>query len=347
MSITCFNCTNEVEITEKTYFCPFCIVPIICKGCGEPLIKDAIGCGSCGTLILSKENQQDRLNEIEFEQKGDSKKFKAIFTDNVGHDLVATFGGMVGMSIQKKNKISIGKQSIGLSFSSSAEDIEDVNEFDEDDISKALLNVFKQDGDKLILQTTTLKATKDIHKSIRVALLTLFAYKVLQKVEDLDRQKLTDVLGRAKLNSGNFRSWISNCDEIIHKGKNLIFLSVSGQEKALEVLKEVLNPEVIDGSVVFSKNSSKSKRKKSNSDEPEVKEGKKTSGKSPKEFVLKLISEKFFENKQSTSEIIQYLKINYASNFSSGQIATVLGRLIGEQKLKREKGDSGNYVYFV
>lgn len=96
--ITCPNCSKQIDDNDKLIFCPYCLTQIICKQCKEPLSKGAVGCIVCGTPLISKVSDSGQINEIEFERKGDSVKFKTKFTDNVGKELVSTFGSIAGVN---------------------------------------------------------------------------------------------------------------------------------------------------------------------------------------------------------------------------------------------------------
>ncbi|RNL49764.1 zinc ribbon domain-containing protein [Pedobacter jejuensis] len=345
MILNCFSCGNATNITDKTFFCPKCLKQIVCKTCSEPLIKDAIGCIACGTPILDFAKPQLKLNEIEFEQKGDTKKFKASFTDVVGHDLVATFGGLVGIGNLPRKKslgIILPKSTMELQLKN-GEDIEAIEELDDDDFSEILNSVLKMDGDGLVFQTVNFKTTKTLNREIRIALLTLLGYKYLHNAEEVKRSKITEALKKFKLGSSAFRSWITKSEEIGQKSGGLVFLTPNGLKSSIEILKEVINPNVNIGLIDFSK--TRIKRKKGTGDDGD--ETKKGSGKSPKEYVMKLVSEGFFQSKRNSSDIIQHLKVNHAAVFKTPAITTVLGRLITDKTLKREKGESGKYVYFI
>ena len=344
MELTCAKCSKSFEDNIKVNFCPFCLNPIKCIICHEHLIKDAIGCSSCGTPI-KKTDSILPLNEIEYEQKGDSKKFKATFTDTVGHDLVSTFGGMIGIQLPKRKsalmpfiKTNDGERlNIGADDSALLED---------DDILEALNRVFKVDGEKIILQTANFKAKTKLDKAIRVSLLTLLGYKYLHKLEEIKMATLTYMLNRAKLNFGAFRSWINGSEEIGQKGGGYIFLTTNGIPTAIAVLNEIINPDIIEGSIVFNTSKRSGRRKKSEVDESS--DSLKKSSKSPKEYLEKLIEEAFFSEKKSLSEIVKHLKDNHAVTFKTSDISGHMGKLIGDKKLKREKNPSTKiYEYFI
>lgn len=311
------------------------------------MLKEAIGCGFCGSKIISL-NQDQALNHLEFEQKGDSKKFKATFTDNVGSDLVATFGGMIGVPPIKKKLGTVSQLKLN-SESSSGIANPDVEDADEEEISEALLKVFRLDNDKLVLQTANLKTQVKLDKEIRIALLTLLAAKFLLKQEDTKRSFVTELLNKAKLNTSSFRAWINKSEEIGQKGGGYVFLTTNGLPIALSVLYEIINPEIIEGSVTFSKPKSGRRRTKTSTEASG--DPIKKSAKSPKEYLLKLLEEEpsFFKTNRTLSEITQHLKDNYAVTFITSDISGHMGKLVNSKVLKRVKGtgESKIYEYFI
>lgn len=346
MENKCFNCSNLIPDNDKIYYCPFCLIQVKCKKCSETLMKGALGCTSCGTLCETINPKSSELNQIEFEQKGDSKKFKAIFTNEVGHELVATFGGMIGIPIPKKklfgiNTVGAGK-TLEINANNSIETI-DIETIEDDDITEALAKIFKVDGDSLIFQTSNFKSSNRLKKEIRIALLVLLGYKYIHNAEEIKRQLLTDMLNKFKLNSSGFRSWINKSEEIGQKGGNIIFLTPNGLTTALEVLSEVVNPSITEGSVAFAKTSSSSKRKTSNDSGSESRK----SAKGSKQYILNLIDANYFSEKRSLNDIVNYIKDNYAQTFKTTDISGHMGKLLGKNGLRRVKGESGNYEYFI
>jgi len=307
-------------------------------------LKDALGCGNCGTRIESIDGNQKTLNQIEFEQKGDSKKFKAIFSDNVGHDLVSTFGGMIGIQLPKGKHGTTQFSRIAIDNHNNREK----NQIDQDDndlLVEALNKVFKIDGDKLILQTANLKCKTGLDKAIRVSLLTILGCKYLLNLEDTKRSMITDMLNRAKLNLGSFRAWIGRSEEIGKKGGGLVFLTTNGLPVAIQVLNEIIDPDIIEGSISFSKNNGAKRKNKGNAEggaEPNKK-----SSKSPKEYLTKLIEENFFDTKRTLSDIVKHLKDNHAVIIETSDISGHMGKLVGSKQLKRIKGESKIYEYFI
>lgn len=345
MEIVCINCATTFQDNTKLFFCPFCLTQIKCKSCFEMLIKNAVGCISCGVTLNNTEGKKSELNQIEFEQKGDFKKFKAIFTDNIGHELVTTFGGIVGVPISKKRIMSLGFGKTNQNMTIENDNINDAEIIEGDEeISEALNKVFKLDGDKLVFQTSNYKERNKLDKEIRMSLLILLGYKHLHNTEEIKRKTLSDILKKSKLNSGNFRRWISKCEEIVSSSGGVISLTPTGNSVAHQILNEIFDNSVSVGIIATSKHSTASRRIRSTSNESTGSTNK--SSKSPKMYLDRIISEGFFNNKRTLSQIIEHLKNDHAINLKSNSISGIMGKYVNTKTLKREKGPNG-YEYFV
>lgn len=342
--MNCNNCNANLQTNDKMYFCPFCLAQIKCKSCNEHLIKNANGCLSCGTPILkSNSNAQTELNQIEFEQKGDLKKFKATFTDNVGHDLVSTFGSMIGVPAQKKKIFSLSNVNLNSPIKSLDEsNIQEAEVIEgEEEIIEGLNQVFRVDGEILVFQTSNYKEKTKLEKEIRMALLVLLGYKHLHNSNEIKRKTLNEILKKSKLNTGNFRRWISKSDEIVQLKGGLITLTPTGVTKALGVLNEVLNPNITEGIIDFGKTSGSKRASTKETNQTGTK-----SAKSPKSYLLKIIQEGYFHEKKSLSDIIEHFKNDHAVTFKTSDISGHMGKFVNLKTLKREKGPKG-YEYFI
>jgi hypothetical protein len=355
--MNCFNCSKPV--ITNAFFCPSCMTQVRCKSCQTPLLKDAIGCIECGEfLVVKKLAENGALNQIDFEQKGDTKKFRATFTNEVGHTLVETFGtAVVGGNLLSKKRLN--------PFTSASNSQADVRkslqvgityedaDYENVDLSGELAKIFKQDGESLVLINPRLKQTSKLDNAIRLSILSLFAYEQIGNNE-IDRKVLTAMLKSSKLNIAAFSTWITRCDEILKNG-NKVQLSVPGRTVAAEILKELADNSIVKGQVKVSKVSSSTSRKKKVSADQETKkesnEGKtntkKGQARGNKVSILnELISEGFFNQKKKIYDIVEYCKDNKATTFRTNELSTPLGRLIKNKVLKREKNSEGQNEYF-
>nr|WP_320037995.1 zinc ribbon domain-containing protein [uncultured Bacteroides sp.] len=346
--ITCPNCSKQIDDNDKLIFCPYCLTQIICKQCKEPLSKGAVGCIVCGTPLISKVSDSGQINEIEFERKGDSVKFKTKFTDNVGKELVSTFGSIAGVNqFTKRTFLSNtallkNQQNITQNGELPYVDAEELP-IDDSEISQALNLIFTLDGDKLIFQKNSFKEQNKLDKEIRISLLLLLGYKYLLNTNDLKRQTLTDILKHRQLNTGGFRNWIVKSDEIGRKGKGIIFLTPDGKDKAIEILNEVIDKNITKGNISFSKTTVTSRRKSSNGNTDSTKK----SSAGATSYIKNLIDDGYFKERRLLGEIAQYLKDKRAISFTTAEIGVPIAKLLTPNGLEREKGNSGQYEYFV
>lgn len=340
MEYKCFNCSYTLPSGDNVFYCPSCMTQIKCKKCSTELLKGAIGCVTCGTKIDSVVNENaSQLNQIEFEQKGDSKKFKASFTDNVGHELVATFGGMVGAGLPKRKLFSLNQTKNPMTLEiGDGTDVEDIDFTDDTELTEALNRVFKVDGESIIIQTTNFKTKSKLNIEKRIALLILLGYKYLHSSEEIKRQVLTDTLKKFKYNSAGFRTWILKSEEIGQKSGGMIFLTPNGLDAALEILKEVTNPNITESTVKLSIGGVRKRNKEGASD--------KKSSKGPKDAIMLLIDENYFNERRTVSEIVKHLKVDKAMTFAVQPVSVAISRLLNKNGLKRELGASG-YEYFI
>lgn len=352
---SCYNCFKEIPKKENYFFCSKCLTQVRCRNCSELLEKDAIGCSNCGTAIKT---QSQAVNNIEFEQNGDKKKFVANFTDHIGEGLVNSLSTLFLGSNYKSspNPFTANKNVHGLQNSSTKKEslIDEavIIDLGDDELNDALTKIFRFDGDKISLINTRVKQTGKLDHAIRLSLLTLYAYSAVGK-NQIQRSVLNEILNHAKVYDGNYRVWMAKCDEVskIDNG-DILELSLPGINAAKNILVEFLDSAVQKGNIEFSGLSNRNKRRKKKksidddektSDNPSKSNG---SRKSPLQSVEELIKENYFSDRRKAKDIIPYIKDNKAITITASTLATVLGRLIKNGKLKREKNSDGQYEYF-
>lgn len=341
----CPNCSQNITNSDNLFYCPFCLTQLKCKNCKEALIMGSIGCAHCGTPIIKNSNV-GQLNEIDFEKKGDTLKFKTTFTNEVGTDLVATFGSIVGaqpgtrkMLLSQANKIQNNR--LIIDPNATVVEAETVGETDE--IVDILQLVLTKDNDKLIFQKNTFKERNKIDKEIRIALLLLLGYKILCNQSEIKRQILTDTLNSYKLNSAGFRKWLPNSEEIAKKSGGLIFLTPDGVDKAIAILKEVVDPNISQGNTSISKPNSGS-RKRTNCGDVNTSSKKASTGVTA--HLLALLDEGFFKQPKTLGDITNYLEEKKAIKLKSTDVGSPMARLLNTNGLQRRKGNSGVYEYY-
>jgi len=362
LTLSCFNCNQELPNKENYYFCLKCLTQIRCKNCNELLLKDAIGCINCGTPIKETQSYSGAINTVEFEQKGNNKKFVANFTDHVGENLVASLGGLFLSPNPNKSNQNPFIQVRGVQLplvsgkkESPAAEYTQVIDAEEDDLNTALTKIFKTEEDKLVLINQRLKQNGKRDHAIRIALVSLYAYTLTGKPQ-IKRNSIAEILQSAAVHDNNYLTWLSKCDEIKKVDNELLELNLPGRDAAIEILKEFVNSSVERGNVNFSATSGKSgkaKGKKNKGDSTgnvEVsspKTGNTSSRMSPVKMIDILIADKYFLERKRVPEIIKYCKDVKGQTLSTNSVSVVMLRKVKSNSLKREINPSDNqYEYY-
>lgn len=357
--IECFNCNKEVTTKGNYFFCANCLVQIKCKSCGELLLRDARGCTSCGAPIVETEIMgAGAVNKIEFEQKGDSKKFMASFTNHIGESLVQSLGGLfIGSGGKLSSNPFAPKFVTPGNPKQHKKDIQHeeaylVNSLGDSELNEILKLIFRVDDDKLILINQRVKHSGKRDQAIRISLLLLYAYALIEQKQIL-RSTLNDVLEHAKVYDTNFKGWIANCDEIskLDSGAKLE-LSLPGTNAAKAIIQEIADDAIEAGSVAFS-GTRVAKRKRAGKMKGEMPDGtpsrrKTTSSKfSPLKAMEDLISGGYFSQRRKLNDIISYCKDHEAIVITNSVVGTTMARLVKIKKIKREKNGEGQYEYYI
>lgn len=74
--------------------------------------------------------------------------------------------------------------------------------------------------------------------------------------------------------------------------------------------------------------------------------GKSGAKKSPKKAIDDLAAENYFTQHRNISDVIEYLKVNRALNFSMGALQTALNRLVQNKEMQRGKNGEGQFEYW-
>lgn len=358
----CYNCSTTIQDRQNLFFCPKCLIQLKCKECGEYAEKDAVGCFSCGSPFSVKKTSNEAVNKIEFEQKGDNKKFVASFTDHIGENLVASLSGLfLGTNYKPVANpfLQTRQGQIAAPASKQRSGVEDaiILESTDDELSEALTRIFRIDENKLTLINQRVKQTGKRDGAIRLSLLLLYAYSLTNQTQ-IKRNIIFDTLQPAKIIDNNFVYWLSRCDEINKCENDMLELTLPGKEAVLKILKEFVNPEIEKGSVQFSALSNKASRSRSkkaktdgNSDNVEsVVTSKSTTSKSkmsPAKMIDILITEKYFTEKRRVPEILKYCKDIKGQSLETNRLSVALLRKVKSQTLKREVNPSDNqYEYY-
>lgn len=277
----------QSPINAKGFFCPNCTHQIRCKECKQTLELNAKACIYCGTNTLevsgSKFPTTSNINQIEFNETKTTRQLKASFTDAVGEN----FGGILGHLLLQG---VTNPRSTSRKFEKSSS-IEDINaeylhgqaEQDtipageensntkiltqgntaEDSELKLIMNIFRFEGDKIILIDSRLKATTKIDYCKRLILLYLYGNRLMGK-ESVSRSSVTRLLEDAGLNNPNTRTWIAknNCTRSDEEKKS-IELIIPGIEEAKRYLNEFNNPDIENKWLITTQPKHRKKSKKS------------------------------------------------------------------------------------
>lgn len=257
----CIYCTTPLP--DKGFFCPTCSKQNKCKHCNETLVPDAKLCVYCGELIGQKSPSNGNFNTIEFSESETSRTFKATFTDTVGQSISDSFGLIIANKIvPKKNHLS----SLNANNGADKEKTEDVNAVvindESPDIDK-LNSILKDDGEKVTLSETRLKAKSKLDYGKRLAAIFLY-YKSLKGIDSVPRKSLNAILQDASVEDANFRHWLAN-NPLIGVSTDSVVIKAPGKDLAKKVIVEIFNPELKDKWQIgtTSKAGRKSKDKKS------------------------------------------------------------------------------------
>ena len=368
---TCFNCSTELP--EEGFFCGECFTQVRCKNqdCKSLLLHGAKGCVQCGKPIEVRKNMENvapdvfakhnetARNTIIVKQTGNRKYLKASFSDEVGGVLAGIAGSFVGLGPNPpKNPFAartqapvreIGTKTVKSSISKT-DNIEDAVVINPNDYNAILATLVKEENGKLVIVNSKLKDAGKIDKGIRMTLILLYAYEVIEK-KPIERSLIMDEISKHKLENNHFKSWLGSGKELM-VSNGQIELSFPGREKTETILKEIADSSIEVGVVRFElpkAKSSKSKRAKAAKEEDSSASINKISGKmSPSDAVDELIKEDFFSTKRQAGEIIKYLKEQKVLSFQASSLSTALARCVTTKKLKREKNKSNNqYEYFI
>jgi hypothetical protein len=363
-TLTCSSCETQLILHPNLYFCSNCLTQIRCKSCGEQLDKNAKGCFNCGTPLNSQGVSNAAINNVEFEQEGENKKFRANFTDVVGEGLVSTLNGLfLGISPTKQIPNPFQKHSqdttkqIDKQSAIPKPKYEDAQVvIDEFDDQAALEKVFRKEDDRLVLINQRLKHAGKRDQAIRITLVALYAYSLIDQ-SHVSRNEIYTMLKKASVLDTHFIGWLAKCDEVNkHENGELLELSLPGKDAALEILQEFNDPLINKGTVKFSGSTSsgrRTKNKKNKTEEVSDETGSKTnklrsSKTSPVQIIDQLMQEGYFSQHRRVPEILKHCKDNKGQTIDANALRMAMLRKVKNQVIKREQNASDNqYEYFI
>lgn len=268
-----FNCPFcNTSLPSRAIFCKSCTKQVRCKTCKDLLELGSLACISCGTPVgeggnslVAEESTEpafvSNMNTLEFDETRRGRSLRATLTDEaVGH-LSDSFGmfmaGRITDGTQRNRQplspvfgeITTEQDQLFLPTSSEndnqqAERETVISNRGQSTNKDKLQKVFLYEGEQIRLYDSRLKATSKLDAARRLTYLLLYAHEQEGR-KSIPRNNLNEVLKKAALYDPNASSWIgSSSDLSVEEGE--VSLRLPGQERAKEVLEEVLNPEVPD-----------------------------------------------------------------------------------------------------
>ncbi len=272
---TCAKCNTSVEVTDL--FCKSCGHQLRCKadGCGSQLPLDAEFCPHCGTPATGNGTTRNgtvhavipAANRIVFERKSklESTMLDAAFTDVASEHLTIALASYIGAQQGNgKSPRSIGLRDVpsnqqlllpGIQLPDVSQDSGDIVDGElglnvtPENVTTTdthrLREVFSFEGDageKLELIESRLKASGQLDYAKRLTYLFLYAHQLAGR-RLVSRSSLTALVSKYAVNDSNFIHWMANTSEI-RREDDLVGLMRVGEEAAIRVLNEVVDPSV-------------------------------------------------------------------------------------------------------
>lgn len=312
-------------------------------------------CIECGETIINKQNGNRAINEVEYDQKGNSKSFKAKFTDEVGVFFASAFNTVVnGTTSVGKNpfqKALTGISSKVQSFTAlnGKEKLDNFQEaiiINADDYSELIAKIFKEnEAGKLELKDNRLKEKSSLDKMKRLVVLFCFAKK-LMGIESVSREEINEIVAREKLADSNYRKFMTKdaFKYISERDKGNYAILAGGEDYAKEILTQIADSEYIP---IKAKSGRKSGKKftSDNNDNPKLN---KSTGSNPTglEMCKQLIKDGYFSTKRKLNDVVVYCEQKKATKYSPQNLQMALNRLVKDQYIEREKNKDNQYEYW-
>ncbi len=357
-----------------------------CKNCLDVLEQDAKACVICGTLTGEGGEHKTTNgvasssvapNTIEFRETHKSRSLRATFTDEVGKDLNKTVNLLLSSRIRINNNLPQFSEEVGADEQKQLLATTGIIETPDEDIGTVidstisdgvqqppekkdtdrLSKIFRLEGTQLKLIDPRLKANSKVDFARRLSILFLYAHALNGKTR-VPRSDLNNVLNQCSVYDSNARKWISNTPHLL-VDNDLLELSVLGRERAIEILDEIVNPDLPNSWELGTTSRKRNGRRGSAEDkttEGAKSNSKKSSKKSkttssrklgPTQLLDDLITQGFFNEKRILNDIIKHSSSSLAYHYKPNQLSPILTRFVRDKKLKREKNSDGQYEYFT
>jgi len=241
----CLYCNSELP--NEANFCPKCLHQIVCLSCKRPLVKDSNICVYCGKPIAQNNSSNSVANIIEFtENESGTRTYKASFSDSTASNFVESFTNLL-LSNKQTNRKELASTNIteGQAFKDidSVKDLSDNNpKFDELAILKT---IFKDKDGEISLYDTHIKARNQRDFVSRISILYIY-YHNLKNGKEVNITDLNNFIVQERLEENLFKTWLSKSKRTINVTKTNVGLRFDGEEKAKQILSEILDTSKLD-----------------------------------------------------------------------------------------------------
>lgn len=236
------------ELPEGAKFCFNCNKQIVCLECGNLLIENSSICVYCGKEIKIRSTQSN-VNHIKYSETEKGKSFEASFSDETAGNVVDVFAQFMPI---KRNQHTQQHQPLLQSVNSEDADAEEIKEQPKESSPQNKSNtatdidkIFTSKNDTIAIYEKRLKAKTRRDYQARACLLFLL-YMKQNNSNVIKREELTAFMNKENLNDGNYRAWFSQHKSYFVIGDDTIELAPEGEEKAKEILNEVLDNTIED-----------------------------------------------------------------------------------------------------
>ena len=235
------------ELPEGAKFCFNCNKQIVCLECGNLLIENSSICVYCGKEIKTRSTQSN-VNHIKYSETETGKSFEASFSDETAGNVVDVFAQFMPI---KRNLHTQQHQHLLQSVNSEDADAEEIKQPKESSVQNntntemGVNKIFTSKNDTIAIFEKRLKAKSKRDYQARACLLFLL-YMKQNSNNDIKREELTAFMNKEDLNDGNYRAWLSQHKSYFVIDNDTIELSPEGEEKAKEILNEVLDNTIED-----------------------------------------------------------------------------------------------------
>jgi hypothetical protein len=280
------NCVYCFTIfDEDCLYCSECSNQIKCKNCNVLLKADAKGCVRCGVRLGEGSNipestitNNGSANTLNLKETRNSRSIEVKFTDHaieqisdaLGHILIDRLGNkstQTNGKINSKNLLSgaiennIEKEDEFVDGEIESEDNSHSDSGKIDSDQQKLHQIFYYKDNQLVLDNYNLKAKTQLDAARRAVFLFLYAHN-LEGRKLISREDINAMLKDIGLLDPNVSNWISTTPDLAQENdgdKPMFRLRINGQNEAVKILGEVLDPNIKEEWTISDRRKAKSK----------------------------------------------------------------------------------------